>query len=234
MVMKIKRCESGIDGFDNLIAGGFVKGSANVVLGNAGAGKSIFLMQFLKNGAQKFNENGIYLTFELDPEEVIIDALAFGWDLSEILETNKLRVVKLSPKSSLEKIKSTLKEIIKKHDIQRICIDPVNLWTINSNARSDTRIQLYELVSFLKKLKITTILSEESSGLGSERGDGEDKREANMLRFLVDGVIELYSSGFGGGSDRALRVTKMRRTNHFRGPVPFAICDKGISISKEK
>ena len=42
----VERCPTGIAGFDNLCEGGLVADSANLVVGNAGAGKTTFLLQF--------------------------------------------------------------------------------------------------------------------------------------------------------------------------------------------
>ena len=39
-------------------------------------------------------------------------------------------------------------------------------------------------------------------------------------------------SGLGGESDRALRITKMRRTDHYRGPIPMEITNQGIKLTK--
>ena len=58
------RIVTGIPGFDKLCEGGLIDDSLNLVIGNAGAGKTTFLLQFLYNGATKFNERGIYVSFE--------------------------------------------------------------------------------------------------------------------------------------------------------------------------
>ena len=51
---------------------------------------------------------------------------------------------------------------------------------------------------------------------------------------IVDGFITLHSMGIGGVSDRAIRIVKMRRTNHSRGPVPMKIVDTGIVVLPEE
>ena len=57
---------------------------------------------------------------------------------------------------------------------------------------------------------------------------------SQFTRFLTDGVIDLYSSGLGGVSDRAVRIIKMRRTNHSRGPIPMHITNEGIVVLSKK
>lgn len=60
----LKRSKSYIFGFDELVEGGFPDGSSILVNGSPGAGKTIFSLQYLVNGAINDNEKGIYFTFE--------------------------------------------------------------------------------------------------------------------------------------------------------------------------
>lgn len=60
----MERVATGIKGFDNLIEGGFPKGSAILLSGTPATGKTIFALEYLVNGARKFNERGLYVTFE--------------------------------------------------------------------------------------------------------------------------------------------------------------------------
>ena len=43
----------------------------------------------------------------------------------------------------------------------------------------------------------------------------------------------MHESGLSGVGDRAVRVIKMRRTAHSRGPIGMAITDNGIEILPE-
>ena len=67
--------------------------------------------------------------------------------------------------------------------------------------------------------------------MNSELGGKISRYEVE--EFLCDSVIVLYYAGIGGASDRAIRVIKMRRTNHKRGPVPMEIGKSGLKILKE-
>jgi len=60
----MERVQTGIKGFDGLIEGGFPKSSAILLSGTPATGKTIFALQYLVNGIEKFNEKGIYITFE--------------------------------------------------------------------------------------------------------------------------------------------------------------------------
>ena len=47
----VERVKTGIPGLDDLIGGGFPKESTILLSGVAGAGKTIFCLQFIFNGA---------------------------------------------------------------------------------------------------------------------------------------------------------------------------------------
>ncbi len=87
--MLMERCQTGIPGFDKLCDGGLTRNSVNAILGGRGAGKTIFMVQFLMNGVKDFNENGLYVSFEIDFEDLYKDAIAFGWDLEKMGRTGQ-------------------------------------------------------------------------------------------------------------------------------------------------
>ena len=55
---------TGISGFDEITRGGVPKGRPTLVCGSAGAGKTLFAMEFLVRGAVQFNEPGVFISFE--------------------------------------------------------------------------------------------------------------------------------------------------------------------------
>ena len=62
---------SGVQGFDNLIGGGFEKHSVTLLRGSTGTGKTIFSLEFLYNGYMKYKEPGIFITFEETKESAL-------------------------------------------------------------------------------------------------------------------------------------------------------------------
>ena len=60
---KIKRTSTGIIELDRILNGGLPIGSLILVTGGPGTGKTILSTQFVYNGAVKFSEKGIIVTF---------------------------------------------------------------------------------------------------------------------------------------------------------------------------
>lgn len=229
------RCPSGISGFDDFCEGGFVRNSVNCVIGGPGSGKTIFLLQFLHNGAMMYKESGLYISFEEDVFEIYKDGQRMGWNLEDLDKSNNVKVVKISPYTTVSELKKELTFLTARYDIKRICFDPVNMFGKSEEKDSRIRMMLVDLTSLLKRFNVTTLLSAEStSGDVEEMGVISTNEDGvNHVKFLSDSLVHLHTSGLGGISDRALRIVKMRRTNHTRGPLPIQITDKGIILLKK-
>jgi circadian clock protein KaiC len=77
----IERIRTGIAGLDEMLNGGFIAQSANLIEGAPGTGKSTLGMQFIYNGITHFDQPGLILTFEEFAQQYYADAESFGWDL---------------------------------------------------------------------------------------------------------------------------------------------------------
>ena len=228
------RCPTGIVGFDKLCRGGFVRQSTNLLVGGPGSGKTTFLLQFLWNGSQLYGENGLYISFEPDILETFKDASNLGWDFQKLDAANKCKLVKMSPNVSQKELSSELMSVVSKYDIKRVCFDPVTVFALSLEREGEIREKIFELSSLLKRLNVTVLLSDEDGGDILGMLSPSDITRTNALKFTSDSVVMLHSTGLGGIDDRAVRIVKMRRTNHIRGPVPMEITDAGIKVTQQE
>src|SRR3989344_6417327 len=151
----VDRCPTGIAGFDEICMGGLVRNSVSALLGGPGAGKTIFLMQFLYNGVTKYNENGVYLSFEPELDELFKDGLSFGWDFEKLDAKGQVKFARVSPDTDVNELKKELVGMVAKYEIKRISIDPISLFGANEASDAKTRKMLYDLTSMLKRLGVT-------------------------------------------------------------------------------
>lgn len=226
----IDRCPTGIEGFDRLCDGGFVRNSDNIVIGGPGSGKSTFLLQFLWNGATKFGENGLYCSFEPDITDTLNDSMAHGWDFTRLSEEGKIKFVRFAPQTSIDELKKELIRMISKDNVRRICFDPVSVMALNLGDKGQMRQVIFDLSSLMKRLKVTTVFADESMEGEMNWTSGEEWTKTDILRFLSDSVSIFYESPIAGIGDRAVRIAKMRRTSHEREAVGMVIKDGGIEV----
>lgn len=81
---------TGIEGLDELTKGGLPKNRPSLVFGNAGCGKTILSLQFLVQGTIKYNEPGVFMSFEETEEELITNARSLEFDLDNLVAQKKI------------------------------------------------------------------------------------------------------------------------------------------------
>jgi len=227
----IDRCATGIAGFDAISQGGFVRNSDNLIVGGPGSGKTTFLLQFLWNGITQYGENGLYCSFEPDIVETLSDGMSYGWDFSKLNAEGKIQFMRFAPETSIDELKSELTKLISKNNIRRVCFDPISVLALNLSEQGKIRQTTFELCSLMKRLKVTTLLADESmEAEGMPIQQTGEWTKTDILRFLSDSVTVFYESGVSGESDRAIRIAKMRRTAHERKAVGMRLSGTGIEV----
>jgi len=226
MVEKIERVSTGIPGLDKLIEGGIPKGSAVLVSGGPGTGKTTIGMQFMDVGLKK-NEKCVYVTIEGRPEEVIAQGKQIGLFRTAIPDIRSAKDMKYDiglgkkPEDAVAQTKLVAENIKKTKPIpSRVVIDSISTLSVENKALARKCILL--LIEELKKMGCTTLLIGESL---------EGVYPDDTAPFLVDALVLVYYLGVGGMEYRSLEIRKMRLTNHIKGYIPFEIKrGKGIVV----
>lgn len=223
-----KRVKTGISGFDKVIEGGLITNSINLISGGAGTGKTIFCLQYLYNGAKDFDEKGMYISFEESEEELKSDVEGLGLNFE--LVADKVKFIHV-PIYDLNDFLSLLRLEVEKFKPKRVVIDPMSAFAMPMEDDFERRKQILKVKETLKELNCTSMLSSEipSDSISGADSAGKFSR-FEIEEFLCDSVIVLHYAGLGGESDRAIRVVKMRKTNHIRGPVPMVIGKGGMKV----
>jgi len=228
---------TGIQGFDEICYGGLVSGRAYLLSGTSGAGKTIFSLQYLYNGATRFGENGIFLATEESPRQIREDALKFGWDLQKLEDEHKLAIIDGSSAKigipSTEKVVSDkpfdmnyvidqLISIQQELDAKRAVIDSSTSIAYNIPDKNKGRVELLRLGTTLKILELTTIITCELE---------HNPDVVTMENFVVDGVVVLYFRHILDTRIHSVEIYKMRGSEHSNKIHPFKITSQGIVVN---
>ncbi len=226
----IERIPTGIPGLDELLEGGFVKGSTILVTGATGTGKTTFCAQFIREGLKK-GEPAIYITLEESPEDIKEDLKRFGFGFAKYEKDGIFRLVYQNP-FEVSDISSTIVDEINSINARRVVIDPISLVGMYMKDPAVLRKRLFEIIRMLKKTDTTTLITSEilDNEIG-ERGGGSLSREG-VSEFVVDGIIVMTLFGLGAGITRSILIRKMRRTKHGTDVYPMEITGKGIIVKK--
>ncbi|MFW9843431.1 MAG: ATPase domain-containing protein [Candidatus Thorarchaeota archaeon] len=236
------RTKTGISGLDELIDGGLVEGSSILVSGGTGSGKTIFGLQFLYNGASKYDEPGVYVTIETRPNDLRLEAMQFGWNLEELEKKKAIIIVDAAsskaglPTSEKYAIRrgfdvSTLAEEIYRavadSKAKRLVIDCISALGMRFNEPSEVRSELFRISALLRELKVTSLLL-------SETISPEVHSRAGVEQFVTQGLISLNLFEDNGTLKRDLLIWKMRQTSHSLRKHIFSIGKNGIEIKSKK
>ena len=122
--------KTGIGGLDSILLGGIPRTNVIVVQGVTGSGKTLMGLEFIYRGIELYNEPGLIVVFETNPEKLIRDAAGFGWNLNEMKRQGRLQIIFTSPQvfdQELRSPDSLLLETAAEMGAQRIFVDGIGL-----------------------------------------------------------------------------------------------------------
>jgi circadian clock protein KaiC len=221
------RVKTGISGLDEMLGGGFLRKSANLVEGAPGTGKTTLGMQFIYNGIVNYDEPGLIITFEEFPKQYYHDAAAFGWDFQELEKQGLLKVVMTSPEVSrldLTSVGGMLEDHIDQLGARRVLIDSISHFARLSQDPIALRGLEYNFINALKRKDLTSILTRESPMLLGETAEGSD------IGFVVDSYTVLRYVEIESAIRKALLVLKMRGSGHAKDIRQYDIVDHGLEV----
>src|SRR5271165_745442 len=213
--------QTGIYGLDQIFLGGILKGNVILVEGAAGVGKTLLGLEFIYRGITEHDEPGIIVVFETSPRKLIRDATGFGWNLDELQQRNKLKIIFTSPKvldQELRSPNSLLLETAAEMGAQRIFIDGISLLRTLATGNGATgngaacyRELLQQLIEGLQRENLTAMLSHEVLA------HQEQTSTLDAAEFLADTVIILKREHRHRSIHRNLEVIKSRGQDYEAG-----------------
>lgn len=224
-----KRLSFGSADLDQMVGGGLLAGSACLVSGAPGVGKTTLGLQFLIAGI-KAGQPGLLVSFEEFPASLIRDALPLGWDLKSLEKDGLLRILFTSPEVFLGSLKtpdSPLAPMLTTLAPERVVVDSAAHFQRMSNDPLELREIYNTLVNALKREGLTSLLLDEAINvLEVQRG-----RMAS-LPFVVDTVMLLRYVEVDSSIQRAIAVMKMRGSAHQKEIRRFEIQKGGLKIKE--
>jgi circadian clock protein KaiC len=87
---KLEKAPTGISGLDEVLLGGLPMGRPSLLCGAAGSGKTLIAMTFLVNGAIRYGDAGVFMSFEERSEGLASNVASLGYDLDALIAEKSL------------------------------------------------------------------------------------------------------------------------------------------------
>ena len=227
----LPKTPTGIVGLDEITNGGLPTGRTTLICGSAGAGKTLFGIEFLVRGATQHGEPGVFFAFEETADELAKNVASLGFNLGQLAAKNLLSIdhilidrseIQETGEYSLDGLFVRLGAAIDGIGARRVVIDTPETLFAGFENQAILRSELARLFRWLKTKGVTAIVT-------GERGEGTLTRNG-LEEYVSDCVIQLDHQVHDQISTRRLRIVKYRGSTHGTNDYPFLINEGGISV----
>lgn len=200
--------ESGVPELDTLLGGGLIRGTSALLMGPAGAGKSIIATQYATSAAARSQHALIYLFDEQDGTS-LIRADALGLPLRSHVNGGRITLqqidaAQISPGEFIQGVRLG----VERDDARVVVIDSLNGLLASMPEERSLIVQLHELLSYLNHRGVVTLMLMAQHGLIGTMATPID------VTYLADTVILFRYFEVTGEVRRAISVVKNRAGRH--------------------
>jgi circadian clock protein KaiC len=211
---------------DALLGGGLERGSSILLLGPAGAGKSLLALTFIE-GAVKRGERAAMFVFDEELSLLFDRAKGLGIDLQAMVDADRLVIeqvdaAELSPGEFSERVR----RCVEGHAAQTVVIDSLNGYQAAMPGEHALILHIHELLQYLNRQGATTILTVAQHGLVG------DMKAPVDVTYLADTVVLLRFFEALGRVRRAISVMKKRTGAHEDTIREYRIGKTGVTLGE--
>jgi len=212
------KAQTGVEGLDDILAGGLQRGRVYLIEGSPGTGKTTIATQFLLAGAAA-GERGLYITLSETEEELRESATSHGWTFDDpigvyelvppesLLDEDQQQSLLYSSDLELGETTKRIFEAIEEANPRRIVVDSLSEIRLLAQSSLRYRRQVLALKHYFARKGGTVVMLDDLTS------DTHDK----TVHSVAHGVIRLEELAPDYGAERRrLRVIKYRGQS-FRG-----------------
>lgn len=229
--LALAKCLTGIKGFDEITEGGLPRDRITLLAGSTGTGKTLLGIDFLISGVTKYNETGVFMTFEENEDDLFKDVASLNMDLQALVTQKKIVLdyvllergdIQEAGEYNLEGIFVRLEHAIDSIKAKRVVMDSIESLFAGVHDKGILRLEIKRLFRWLKKKKVTTLIT------GEVQHDSFTRH--GLEEYISDCIILVDNRVREQIATRRLRVIKYRGSNHGVNEYPFVIANDGLSV----
>ncbi len=220
-----ERISSGIPRLDNMLGGGYYRGSAILLSGAPGTSKSTLGGMFMLAACER-GENCLYVSFDESISEIIRNLKSVNIDLEPYLNNGQLHIESIrGSQAGTEEHVGNLRKLIEIYQPQCFVIDPLSA-IVHSDG--DARRRMPEKILTLTKTSGITLLCTSLLGNG---GDSLNEETGIQISAVADTWIHISYSILAGERNRALSIIKSRGSEHSNQVRELVIDSQGVTLT---
>jgi circadian clock protein KaiC len=211
---------------DLLLGGGLVPGTATLLTGPAGVGKTTTAVQCMV-AALRRGERAMYFLFDERMPTLMRRSAALNMDLQPYIESGKLVLRAIDPAElSPGEFATSVRHAVEQDGARTIVIDSLNAYLQSMPNEQFLVLQMHELLTYLGQHGVVTVLILGMHGImGDIRADVD-------LSYLADTAVQLRYFEAHGAVRQAISVIKTRTAKHERTIREFQISDSGLVLGE--
>lgn len=218
------RLTSGIAELDALLGGGIEQGSSTLVLGPAGAGKSLFALQFISAAIVRREKAAAFL-FDEEMGMLFNRTRALGLNLEAMRDSGDLHIeqvdaTELSPGEFAHRVRN----VVEHGGAKSVLIDSLNGYQAAMPDENSLILHIHELLQYLNRQGASTFLTVAQHGLVGEM------RAPFDLTYLSDTVVLLRYFEAMSQVRRSISVIKKRSGKHEDTIREYHISSAGLTV----
>ncbi|MEN6348868.1 MAG: ATPase domain-containing protein [Syntrophomonas sp.] len=219
-----QRLSTGLFSLDQMMGGGVLAGTATLISGGPGAGKTVLAQHFAYEGLKQ-GEKVIFITFEEHPAQFLNNAGSLGLNISSFAESGHLYIDHLSPiEVNIDRYVVELLRKVIEIGASRVIIDSISSFEVGMADKVKYTDHIWSLCDNLKTLGVSILLTHETPyGSPSEA-------TRHGISFIADNLIVLHSNLIDLTERVFLSIVKMRGSSHSHRPAELSIGVDGLQF----
>lgn len=226
-----EQASTGVDGLDDILAGGFARDRVFLLEGSPGCGKTTAALAFLIEGASR-GEACLYVTLSETEEELRATARTHGWELpgidifelvppESLLDAQQQQSLLYSSDLELGETTRLIFERVEQAKPKRVVIDSLSEIRLLAQGSLRYRRQVLALKHYFAKHGATVLLLDDLTAEASDK----------TVHSVAHGVIRLEELAPEYGAERRrVRVIKYRGRKYRGGYHDFTIKTGGLEV----
>jgi circadian clock protein KaiC len=218
---------SGLPELDALFGGGADQGTATLLLGPAGSGKSVMATQYAVAAAERGERVAMYV-FDERTQTLLARARGLGMDLEGHVDAGTIELRQIDPAERTPgEFSHAVRRAVDERGARLVILDSLSGYVHAMPDERSLTLLLHELLSYLSEQGVSALMVMAQHGLpGSARHTQFD------LSYIADSVLLFHTFEYAGELRKAISVYKRRGGPHERALRELKFGPEGIAIGE--